>query len=79
MGRRPRAAAAFSKDVRGSVLIEFALVSIPFFMLLFGVLEVGIIFFGNSMLEKATSDAARLIRTVGRQKHEYDERVKEAP
>ena len=63
LGRRQRAAAAFSKDVRGSVLIEFALVSIPFFMLLFGVLEVGIIFFGNSMLEKATSDAARLIRT----------------
>jgi len=45
------------------VLIEFALVSIPFFMLIFGVLEVGIIFFGNSMLEKATQDGARLIRT----------------
>lgn len=44
-------------------MIEFALVAIPFFMLLFGVLEVGIIFFGNSMLEKATADASRLIRT----------------
>ena len=58
-----RAARAISRDRRGSVAIEFSLIAIPFFMLLFGVLEVGIIFFGSSMLEKATADAGRLIRT----------------
>lgn len=58
-----RIARAASRDQRGSVLVEFSLIAIPFFMLLFGVLEVGIVFFGNSMLEKGTADAARLIRT----------------
>jgi len=53
----------FSKDRRGSVIVEFALISIPFFMLLLGVLEAGVVFFGSSVLERATADAARLIRT----------------
>jgi Flp pilus assembly protein TadG len=52
-----------ARDRRGSVVVEFALISIPFFMLLFGVLEAGLVFFGNTMLEKATEDAARLVRT----------------
>jgi Flp pilus assembly protein TadG len=51
------------QDRRGSVMVEFALLAIPLFMLLFGILEVGIVFFGSSMLEKATQDGARLIRT----------------
>jgi Flp pilus assembly protein TadG len=54
---------SLSRDRRGSVAVEFALIAIPFFMLLFGILEAGVIFFGNSMLEKATADAARLVRT----------------
>jgi Flp pilus assembly protein TadG len=56
-------ARAMARDQRASVMVEFAFVAIPFFMLLFGVLETGLIFFGNSMLEKATEDAARLVRT----------------
>jgi Flp pilus assembly protein TadG len=56
-------ARALSRDRRGSVAVEFALVSIPFFMLLFGVLEAGLIFYGSSVLEKATADAARLVKT----------------
>jgi len=44
-------------------MVEFSFIAIPFFMLLFGILEAGVVFFGNSMLEKATADAARLIRT----------------
>jgi Flp pilus assembly protein TadG len=66
--RRPviklgQTAKSLSRDRRGSVAVEFALIGIPFFMLLFGILEVGLIFFGNSMLEKATADGARLVRT----------------
>jgi Flp pilus assembly protein TadG len=60
---RHRGVAKLAHDRRGSVMIEFALVAIPFLMLIFGVLEVGIVFFGSSMLEKATADASRLIRT----------------
>jgi Flp pilus assembly protein TadG len=54
---------AMSRDSHGSVAVEFALISIPFFMLLFGILETGLIFFGSSMLDKATADAARLVKT----------------
>lgn len=54
---------ALSRDRRGSVAVEFSLIAIPFFMLLFGILETGLVFFGNSMLDKATADAARLVRT----------------
>lgn len=58
-----RTAKALSSDRRGSVLVEFSFVAIPFFMFLFGILEAGLVFFGNSMLDKATADAARLVRT----------------
>ena len=58
-----KTARAMAQDRRASVIVEFALIAVPFFMLLFGVLEAGLVFFGNSMLEKATEDAARLVRT----------------
>ncbi len=48
---------------RGVTMIEFALVMIPFFLLLFGTFEVGLVFWGNYELENATEDAARQIRT----------------
>jgi Flp pilus assembly protein TadG len=55
--------ASIVRDRRGAVAMEFALLAIPLFLLLFGILETGLIFFGSSMLEKATADAARLVRT----------------
>ena len=58
-----KTASAMARDRRASVVVEFALIAIPFFMLLFGVLEAGLIFFGNTVLDKATEDAARLVRT----------------
>lgn len=58
-----RTVRALVRDRRGSVLVEFSFIAIPFFMLLFGILETGLVFFGNSMLDKATADAARLVRT----------------
>jgi len=58
--RSPR---RFARDRRGHVIVEFALLALPFFMFMFGVIEVGVIFYGNSLLSKATADAARLIRT----------------
>jgi Flp pilus assembly protein TadG len=54
---------SFGRDRRGATIVEFALVATPFFLLLCGVLETGVVFFGSSVLEKATLDAARLVRT----------------
>lgn len=57
----PRRARA--RGERGVTLIEFAVVAFPFFLILFGTLEVGFIFWGAHELENATEDAARRIRT----------------
>lgn len=53
----------FRRCERGAVFIEFALIMIPFFILLFGIFEVGIMFWASYELENATADTARLIRT----------------
>jgi Flp pilus assembly protein TadG len=48
---------------RGASLVEFALVAVPFFLILIGTFEIGFIFWGTHELENATEDAARQIRT----------------
>ncbi len=47
----------------GSAAIEFAFVAPIFFLFLMGTIETGIIFLGNFVLQNATNDAARKIRT----------------
>jgi Flp pilus assembly protein TadG len=61
--RLRRLAARFAEGRRGAAAVEFALVSIPFFALLFGIIEVGLIYFVATTLEAATNEAAREIRT----------------
>lgn len=51
------------RDERGSAAVEFALVSVPFFMLVTAILESALVFFANQVLETAVADAGRLIRT----------------
>ncbi len=53
----------FASDEKGSVAVEFALTAIPFFVLLFAILEAGIVFFATATLDQAVNDAGRLIRT----------------
>lgn len=48
---------------RGSAAIEFAMVAPVLFLFLFGIIETGVIFFGSAMLQNATDDTARQIRT----------------
>lgn len=50
-------------DRRGAVAMEFAIVSIPFFLLLFAILEMALMFFVGQVLDTATVSASRLIRT----------------
>lgn len=52
-----------ARNDEGAVAIEFAIIALPFFALLFGIIELAIIFFLNSSLDSATSQAARGIRT----------------
>ena len=48
---------------KGSAAIEFAMVAPIFFILLMGTIEAGVIFFGQSVLQNAVNDTARLVRT----------------
>lgn len=47
----------------GSAAVEFAFVALPFFLMIFAVLEVALIFTLDSILENATIATGRLVRT----------------
>ncbi len=51
------------RQERGATMVEFAIIAVPLFVLIFGIIEVAFIFWGTYELENATTDAARLIRT----------------
>jgi Flp pilus assembly protein TadG len=53
----------FSKSESGAAAVEFALVALPFFMLLGVILEQGIVMFVEYTLQAAVQDASRLVRT----------------
>jgi len=57
-----RFAKRFKQDEDGATAVEFAFVALPFFALLFGIMELAIVFFVNSALVHATSEAGRHIR-----------------
>jgi Flp pilus assembly pilin Flp len=51
------------RDESGVTAIEFAMVGLPFFMMLFGIMTVGLYFFSVFNLENAVETAARPFRT----------------
>jgi len=51
------------RDTNGSAMLEFALVGPPFILLMTGILEISVMFFASSVIEGATTEAARQIRT----------------
>jgi Flp pilus assembly protein TadG len=58
----------WSADKSGVTAVEFAIVGMPFLMLLYGIMVVGLYFFTTFTLENALERAARLIRTGQAQK-----------
>jgi len=52
----------FSNNEDGASAVEFALVALPFFALVFGIVELAIIFFISSTLNHAVSETGRFIR-----------------
>lgn len=47
----------------GSAAIEFAMVALPFFLMMFALLELGMVFVVDSVLANATMETGRLVRT----------------
>jgi len=52
-----------ARDESGATIVEFALVAVPFFLLIFAILEIGLALWATFELENATEEAGRLIRT----------------
>jgi len=48
---------------RGVVAVEFAMIALPFFVLLFGMIEMALAYTASYMLEGGVVEAARLLRT----------------
>jgi Flp pilus assembly protein TadG len=61
--RRQGFLARFLRNRSGSTAVEFALLSIPFAVLVFAILETCISFAGQQLMSNITDDVARQIRT----------------
>jgi len=53
----------FGASRKGSAAVEFSLVALPFFALLFAIVEVAMVFFATQVLETGARDTARLLLT----------------
>jgi Flp pilus assembly pilin Flp len=51
------------KDQSGATAVEFAIVAVPFLVIVLGLLEVGVQYFTSTSFESAVQRTARLIRT----------------
>ncbi len=58
-----RAFLRWRKDNSGTTAIEFGMIGLPFFMLIFGILGVGLHFFASSALQHSVEAASRTVRT----------------
>ncbi|WP_343794740.1 TadE/TadG family type IV pilus assembly protein [Brevundimonas kwangchunensis] len=47
----------------GSAAVEFAMVALPFCLMMFAILELGLVFVTDSVLTNATMETGRLVRT----------------
>jgi len=62
----------FRRDQRGATAVEFALVALPFFALMFAILETALLFFAGQALETSVANVSRLIRTGQAQQQNYN-------
>ncbi len=53
----------YAADNRGAAAVEFAMIAAPFFFLIFGLLEISIIFIMAAILDHGVADATRPLRT----------------
>lgn len=51
------------RDERGTTLIEFGLLALPFFAIIGAITETSVVFLSGQILESAIQDTSRLIRT----------------
>jgi len=54
---------AFARDERGVTAIEFGILGVPFFTVIFAILQTAIMFLATQVLDSALEDASRKVRT----------------
>jgi Flp pilus assembly protein TadG len=52
-----------ARDESGVTVIEFGILALPFFTLIFAILQTAIVFLGTQVLDSALEDGARMVRT----------------
>lgn len=61
--RRPGYSARWRRVREGATAVEFALIALPFFFMMFAILELGLVFVVDTSLENAVAESGRLVRT----------------
>ena len=61
--QKPNFVKSFRRDNKGTTAIEFAILGIPFVALLFGIVELAVLFFVQSTTQHAMETVAREVRT----------------
>jgi Flp pilus assembly protein TadG len=62
----------FGRDERGVTALEFGFLALPFFTIIFAILETAMVFFASQVLDSAVEDASRMIRTGRAQSANYN-------
>ena len=63
---------AFARDERGVTLVEFGILALPFFTVVFAIIETAMMFFAQQVLDSAVEDASRMVRTGQAQTQGFD-------
>lgn len=64
----PKVCRRFIARKDGATAVEFAVIAVPFLVLLFAILETALVFFAGQVLQTAAADSARLVLTGQAQK-----------
>jgi len=62
----------FLREQDGAAAVEFAIIMVPFFALMFAIMETALVFFASQTLETAVADSGRLIMTGQAQEAKMD-------
>jgi Flp pilus assembly protein TadG len=62
----------FGRKNDGAAAVEFAIVAVPFFAILFAIVELALVFWAGQVLETAVHDTSRLVMTGQAQKQSFD-------
>lgn len=62
LGRIARCIPRFGKSKDGAAAVEFAFLALPFFLLVYAIIEIALLFTAELVLDKATAETGRMVR-----------------